>query len=264
MGSHGVLYASLYASQKPIQSVTGLSSAIAVCPVVDLGASIQRGFNPSARGLLFKILTLQTLRRIFASVPILGQMLNPELHPSRSELYSGLTAAAVAYFKDLTETAPWAIPPLEGTQIRTVDDLFRVNRFQDHVGQVHVPTYLVYSKDDELVEPEFNAEGLTTELKASPNASIGIIGFRSGSHCALSAANGWENVSTLLRSLIIARSPKDDALWGVTRVKVEGQIQSWRWPSKFRLGPDARVTRVGWQITSGRAEAELTVQLRAV
>jgi predicted alpha/beta-fold hydrolase len=260
MGSQAVMYSALYSSQ-PENNLPRIDSALAICPVVDLGATIKAAFTPTLRGFYYEVLSMALLRRIFQFVPILGDLLNIDRHLTRPELYRGITEAAVTYYKNLTSKDGWGLAPLKGLRITKADDLWGANRFQDMAGKVNVPLMLVHMKDDYFVESKLNSVVLENVLAKNPNDSIGIASFSRGNHCAISAANGWETMTTLMRSFVLAHSPDAQPFLPVARVSIGDSVNAWRWPQNFHLWRGESVVGAGWYLKANEDVAHLEIRV---
>ena len=203
LGSHGVLYSSLYNSFN--NSEHKIKSATALCPVVNLQPTIKSVFKVSVAGIYYALLTSQAFREVYKYVPILQEYLNPTGLWSQSEMYHASTQAAFWNYKTRTEEIPLDFAPFEGRKVSSLDDLWELNNFVRQAHLVTTPTLLVHSRDDFLVQSSFNSDDLLAQTK-NQNSHIGIVEFQNGAHCGLNVATGWGTISSMLRSFILKHS----------------------------------------------------------
>ncbi|MES2768172.1 MAG: hypothetical protein V4596_03420 [Bdellovibrionota bacterium] len=204
LGSHGVLYSSLYNSFEQ-NSKTKIKSAIALCPVVNLEPTIKSVFEPTIAGIYYAILTNQTLKDVYDRIPILRQYLDPSGLWTQKQMYDASTKSTLWHYKEKTSKTPLNGLPFEGKRVHDFSDFWEYNNFVQYVDQVTTPTLIVHSRDDFLVQSIFNSDELLKKTQ-NKNSQVGIVEFQNGSHCALNVATGWQTVSSMLRSFILKHS----------------------------------------------------------
>lgn len=207
LGSHGVLYSSLYNSFN--NSAHKIKSATALCPVVNLKPTIKSVFQVSVAGIYYAILTSQAFKEVYNYVPVLRQYLDSSGLWTQEQMYHASTQAALWHYKNLTEEIPWDFAPYTGRRISSLDDLWEVNNFIEQADKVTTPTLVVHSRDDFLVKSDFNSDDLLKKTRNN-NSQVGIVEFQNGAHCGLNVATGWATISSMLRSFILKHSAYQD------------------------------------------------------
>lgn len=203
LGSHGVLYSSLYNSLS--NSEYKIKSATALCPVVNLQPTIKSVFKVSVAGIYYAILTSQAFKEVYNHVPVLKQYLNSSGIWTQEQMYHASTQATLAHYKGKTEETPWDYAPYVGRKVSSLEDFWEYNNFINQADKVTTPTLIVHSRDDFLVQSAFNSDDLLRKTQ-NDNSQIGIVEFQNGAHCGLNVATGWGTISSMLRSFILKHS----------------------------------------------------------
>lgn len=204
LGSHGVLYSSLYNSFSE-NSHSKIKSAIALCPVVNLEPTIQSVFKTTIAGIYYSILTRQTFKDVYDYIPVLRELLPADSFWSQSQLYNASTGATLWHYQDKTSKTPLDMAPFIGGRVQEMSDFWNFNNLQNYVHQITTPTLVVHSRDDFLVQSSFNSDTLLAKTQ-NRNSQVGIVQFDNGSHCALNVATGWATMSSLLRNFVLKHS----------------------------------------------------------
>ena len=220
LGSHGVLYSSLYNSNDSNYSRSldkKIKSAVALCPVVNLEPTMISVFETTVAGIYYSILTSITFKSVYDHVPILREYLDPSGIWSQSDLYKASTQSAFRYYKEKTENELWDMAPLNGAQVQAIEDYWKLNNFIEYADHVKTPTLVVHARDDFLVQSAFNSDDLLKKTQNN-NSQIGVLEFQNGSHCAFNVANGWPTMSSLLREFILKHSSYEEDTGGVVKL----------------------------------------------
>lgn len=204
LGSHGVLYSSLYNSFES-NNKTKIKSAVALCPVVDLKPTIKSIFQFTVAGIYYGILTRQIFKDVYDDIPILRKLLPRNSFWTREQLYNATTQAALSHYREETSKTPLDMEPIAGDRVIEMEDYWNLNNFVDYADQVKTPTLIVHARDDFLVQSVLNSDELLKKTQ-NYNSNIGILEFQNGSHCALNVANGWPTISSMLRKFILNHS----------------------------------------------------------
>ncbi|MBX2986635.1 MAG: hypothetical protein KF802_01950 [Bdellovibrionaceae bacterium] len=254
LGSHSVLYASLYDSFAANGFPT-VSSFTAVCPVVDLQASVERGMTGALRGSYYRSQTRVFLEQVTRHIPILSA-LAPSLQASgNNPLRILFNEGVVSYYNGFNGRAPWDLQPLQGRRINSSQDLKEINRFQNWARFVRRPTLALYTHDDEFVVPTVNSTRLVRSLGAVPNRQLGVTGVAHGNHCAMAASYGWRNYTALLRGHILAHTAER-----ASYLRLSATIPFVARPGDFPLGSQGRVVAYGWELQAGSAQVRLRLR----
>ncbi len=204
LGSHGVLYSSLYNSFNE-NSHHKIKSSVALCPVVNLEPTIKSVFEKTIAGIYYAILTQKTFKEVYNYIPILRDLLPANGLWSQSQMYKASTSATLWHYQEKTSKTPLDMAPFQGARIQELNDFWDLNRFVDYVDYVNTPTLIVHSKDDFLVQSSFNSETIYQKT-LNENSNVGVVRFDNGSHCALNVATGWATMSSLLRNFVLKHS----------------------------------------------------------
>lgn len=248
LGSHGVLYSSLYNSFDQ-NSISKIKSTVALCPVVNLEPTIHSVFQTTVAGIYYAILTSQTFKEVYDYIPVLREYLPRNGIWSQSQLYNASTQATLWHYKERTSKTPLDMEPFVGERVQELKDFWSLNNFIKYADQVKTPTLIVHSRDDFLVQSVLNSDEL---LKATQNkdSQIGIVEFQNGSHCALNVATGWQTMSSMLRSFVLKHSSYKPEV-GVT---VETAFKS---PS---LNSNQKITKYTFVTSKNKTKADLKIQ----
>jgi pimeloyl-ACP methyl ester carboxylesterase len=204
LGSHGVLYSSLYNSFDS-NSTAKIKSVVALCPVVNLQPTIKSVFQPTIAGTYYAYLTRKIFMEVYDYIPILREYLSSGGFWSQSQMYEASTKATLWHYREETEKTPLDMAPFEGERVQQIDDYWELNNFIKYADQVTTPTLIVHSKDDFLVQSVLNSDELFKKTQNN-NSQIGIVKFDHGSHCGLNIATGWQTMSSMLRSYVLKHS----------------------------------------------------------
>lgn len=208
MGGHGVLYASYMnpfnpdSQQKPI-----IASALAMCPVVELRASMLDLFDGGMRGRMARWATRRSLRTVLKSVPMLSQFF-PNLNSATvSELPEMVIDGAVDYYKGRDES--WALPPFNGRRISNKSEFWDLNSFTKLAEQpLATPTIAIAAQDDRILETTHNSGALAERASRASENQLHVVTVPRGNHCAFGIVYGWDTLSALARSFILSHSPE--------------------------------------------------------
>lgn len=204
LGSHGVLYSSLYNSFEE-NSEYKIKSAVALCPVVNLEPTIKSVFKATVAGIYYAMLTRQTFKEVYDYIPILREYLSKNGIWSQSEMYEASTQATLWHYREKTSKTPLDMAPFSGKRVSELTDFWDYNNFIKYADSVTTPTLIVHSRDDFLVQSALNSDELLKKTQ-NKNSQVGILEFQNGSHCGLNVATGWQTMSSMLRSFILKHS----------------------------------------------------------
>lgn len=203
LGSHGVLYSSLYNSFD--NNKTKIKSAVALCPVVDLKPTMKSIFEFTIAGIYYGYLTNQIFHKVYDDIPILRKLLPQSPIWTRAQMYFATSQATLEHYRQVTAKTPLDMAPLAGDRITEMEDYWGLNNFVEYADQVKTPTLIVHARDDFLVQSVFNSDELLRKTQ-NYNSNIGILEFQNGGHCALNVANGWPTISAILRTFVLNHS----------------------------------------------------------
>lgn len=204
LGANGALFASQFSLQRPELQIR---SAIAMCPVVDMGAQLRAALAEDVRGFFFD----SQIRDIFATSQSRVAELSEALPNLRTVPRSQLLEIILEGSYKILKSRPTSSDLLNIPKPKSYEDFLRSLRFQDVKDQPGVPTLVIHAEDDMLVPSSANSEQLGIGGK-----NLGVIRLRRGNHCAFNQGIEWTTFSEILRSFYLKES-KDTAIATVQR-----------------------------------------------
>ncbi|MEQ1876818.1 MAG: hypothetical protein ABL958_09235 [Bdellovibrionia bacterium] len=194
LGSHAVLYSTLYSS---FMTETPIQSAIALCPVVNYKDAVEHLAYDGGYAQGLGTGAWSMLRENFA------QSSDPEIQKMATwELKRMPEAIQEAGFKQYGNKVPWLPAPLESYVVRSREDFWNVGYFGRYASQIRVPLFAWASEDDPVVLAKKNLKTL------APSDHLRILFTKSGLHCLTGAYYGWDVQTAILKGTILAHSPE--------------------------------------------------------
>ncbi len=210
LGSSAALYASAFDEvyQKTAEAPEYFfNSVAAVCPVIDLASTIK--LLTDSNSIIAQSFSYYTSKKILEVKPFLdssvgGDIFNFYGEPSIENLYSILGELSSGYGKLWGNNLYYKrdLPKIENT-----DQFWELNNFAKSNLKTKIPTLIISSDDDMIVESKNNVKQLEKKINEIHNPNIGILNLAKGTHCALATAYGFSTVSTLFRNFYLNNSP---------------------------------------------------------
>lgn len=256
LGGQAALYSALYDS---MNGQNTLQSAIALCPVVSLKNSMTDIYAGNPIGIVARFLTVLQLREVFRYIPILGELLDISERLTRQQVFDSLSLAATVFYQRKTAETPWDLKPFLSQSIASREDFWAWNQFSDFAHHLTTPTMVVAAQDDRIVRTPANSGLLTNEKSQALN----VVTLQKGDHCGFAEANGWANISTLLREYVLSHSPEFyvPSTKSYEWVRIDDLVQKLKWPRNYSLGRSESVAGYRWNISSSRDEMDLFVTI---
>ncbi len=183
-----------------------LSSAVALCPVVDLKGSMGQLFEDSFEGEIARYFYDTEVLKVTNLFPMLKGLF-PSNDDASSVIPERIAKAAVAHYSSLD--SPWAPAPFAHTKVESVSDLWKANDFfaaeKNLKTPLKTPTLVIAAEDDRIVRSKINALRLS---QAEHGDQLGVVMLPQGSHCAFNQVYGWQTMSALLRGFVLSHSPE--------------------------------------------------------
>ncbi|QLY24746.1 S9 family peptidase [Bdellovibrio sp. KM01] len=171
------------------------SSAVAICPVISLRPTLEHLYSDDVIGPVFNIMTRSQFAKARSYLTDIPEMVAADQLPPRKQMpgYLGDMASTSLQRRGVASTSP---------------DFFKSNNFWNLPGKVQTPLMVWASKDDNVVSNKLNAQVFEHDdyYESAPNA--GVVNVNYGSHCAFSAAYGYQTAALVLRSFVMAHSPE--------------------------------------------------------
>lgn len=189
----------LYRSRegKPI-----FSSTTAICPVVNLGPTLNDMYADTFKGKLFTRLTWKYLKDAAPYLKDAQDYLGAKNPPPADKFPSMLSDIVLRY------GSRWdhSFPP--GRDARTPDSVktfWEINHFSSEKSPTEIPTLAWASHDDHIVNFDLNTKTLLEGQVLSPNQ--GAVGLDYGDHCGFDTTYGFGATTAVLKTFILNNSP---------------------------------------------------------
>lgn len=192
------LYRSKYTNDPLFNSTT------AICPVVNLGPTLQDMYADTNKGKIFKALTWKYLMDAAPYLDKAHDYLDSKI-PPKAELFPPMLTDIV-----LRYGIPWeqSEPPGRIASLpENAEDYLRKNHFVDDNGiGLEIPTLAWASGDDHVVNFDLNTK--TLQNMVNPPTTLGALGIEFGDHCGFATAYGYGATTAVLQSFILNNSPQ--------------------------------------------------------
>jgi len=176
------------------------------CPVVDLEASIRNLFQPTTLGIFAHGKFTSQMSQIYPYVPVLKSLWpNPSVLPTLEEVPWLISHGALDYEKEKQARGVEYPQPLTGLRINSVDEYWRLHRFQDWARFVRFPTFIWSTADDAVVPASLNSDRLEAAI-AGEKTGLEVLKTPKGFHCNFASSYGWRQAGTVFRSLVLSQS----------------------------------------------------------
>jgi len=205
LGGQAALYASLYSNYNvDPYGQPFVKSFFAACPVVDLKKSVD---NLSSGGgvvsRIFRSLFWAQLELLGKIIPAVGEIVARRREENGIKSIPDMIArGALDYYKKVTPIAGWNLPPFENFVIKTENDFWSQNRFQDFKNIARSNVFVWAAENDPVVKTKHNAKLLENQ---SP---FHVLITPYGYHCSFTEAYGWKVGSGVIRSFFMSESPE--------------------------------------------------------
>ena len=243
LGGHAALFASRLALRRkdlPIRS------AFAMCPVVDLKAQMLSVLSEDYKGYFFD----SQIRNIFHSseenVQQVAEIASQLDKVPRSEIPGKVMRGSF----DTLRARRTAASDLGFQFPKTYSDFLTEMKFQNQAELPGLPTLVVYSEDDVVVDSPINSGVLPKNKKG-----LGIVGLKRGNHCAFNQGIEWSSYSEILRGFF-SRHSKSKIVKSFSGLKFdlsELEVEGGALPEQRLLGATWIVTpkpyRLGLQLS---------------
>lgn len=260
LGGHASLMSS-YLNEHNLDAMSFpyYSSALALCPVVDLKPSISYLFGDSVRGRVSREVLMRNIAKKKDESPLLQEVYEKLDNIARISLIPGLLAG---YSSDYYSKRPreWALPPLDQHPISTPDSLWTENNFFNYIQTpIHTPTLVFSATTDWVVTPEANSIKLDRQLaRSSTNTELNTVLVPNGNHCAFAGVYGFDTISKLYSGYVMAHSPEMLARKHQVKAEIDGaKIFS----GKLALKEGERFVRATLELTAKSDLAKMTVEI---
>ncbi|MDZ4662648.1 MAG: hypothetical protein SGJ18_13630 [Pseudomonadota bacterium] len=205
LGGHASLFATLYNDINPHADNRVFSSAMGLCPVVDLEPAINNIMKDTLAGKFLQEKIWWELKEMLGQVPIIDRLIPEGRKPSTSRMKEIVAEASLDHYgrhplKWLAEIIRIIIP-------KSLDEYWRYNNFVDLAAQITTPLAIWAAHDDPAIDSRDNSLKLL-DVANREGSQIQILHTATGSHCGFGLSHGWDVFTTFLRSEILANSPE--------------------------------------------------------
>ncbi len=202
LGGHAVLYATLFNDDPDNEKLIGSSQSL--CPVVDLKPTIDFISTSSPPTLYLQSKIRAQLKQMIGKVPIIDQLLPDGRLPANSRLPEIVSRASL----DFSEYVPFfnaLFSFFKSLRPTSLADYWSLNDFKKQASHISTPTTVWAAIDDPAIPLSTNAGPLQDTVDKT-SGSLQILTTPYGSHCAFDLSYGWDVVTVLMRSNILAQS----------------------------------------------------------
>ncbi|UYL09944.1 hypothetical protein B9G69_005060 [Bdellovibrio sp. SKB1291214] len=171
------------------------NSATAVCPVISLKPTLEHLYSDNVIGPVFNMMTRSQFRKARGYLTDIPEMVADDQLPARKQMpsYLGDMASTSLQRRGIASTTP---------------EFFKSNNFWNLPNKVQTPLMVWASKDDNVVSNKLNAQVFETDDYYETAPNVGVVNAKYGSHCAFSAAYGYQTAALMLRSFVLHNSPE--------------------------------------------------------
>lgn len=247
LGGQAALYSSLFNDAYPGRGP--LRSIVAICPAVDLKATISSDLVTNLRGRVFNYKIRSTVDTVKAEWPQLITDLQLAGRPAPAiTQWPDLLASAAAHFLSRHRLQKHFLRPFQDVHIENAGDFWTANNFIAAMRPIRTPTLAIGARNDPIVPYPLNFKNLLSYYGDQPQSGLQPILTSDGSHCGFSLVYGWRVMGTLLRSFVMSRSPR---LLQSRREHHEAVPAEW--PNWFHsFNPQDKMVGQSWLITAGK------------
>lgn len=178
------------------------NSSTAICPVVNLGPTLEDMYSDSFKGKVFTQYTWSYLRKAAPSLGLAHDYLSKKNAPPVSQFPQMLAEIVLRYGHQWDLSAP---PNRVIESPKAIQDFLKINNFSDYTQPIDVPTFAWASKDDHIVNYDLNTKTLVESVAQKDN--LGSLALDHGDHCAFDTAYGFTTTTMIFQSFILANSP---------------------------------------------------------
>ncbi len=259
LGSHSVLYASVLDSLNSGQNLL-FKSVIAMCPVLDLPATVQ---DVRSGGLItqlvYRIRTRQAVEGMMQGLSD-EKVASLGLNVPLNDLFADLYNVALRNGWHFSRRWPLGYAPFS-EPFSDVREYEKVLRVQPYLRYIRNPTLILSSNSDHLVTPRVNGHAISSEdLDGKKNLQIGRVDFEHGNHCGTSLAMGWSTFSRILNLFIWQNSSEMGR--SHLRTITLPNLPSTRFPRRRNLHEAAKLAQeIVWRAYTGLPHFTLEVRL---
>lgn len=184
-------------NEKPL-----FNSTTAICPVVNLGPTLQDMYANSLKGKLFTQYTWKYLKRASAHLSLAQDYLSRKNPPEATQFPSMLADIVFRYGTQWEKVNPLGRFAQSPNDPR---DLLNQNDFASFQQNLDIPTFAWASKDDHIVNYNLNTKTLIEA--ATPREALGAVGLEYGDHCGFDTAYGFAITTMVFQTFILGNSP---------------------------------------------------------
>lgn len=211
LGGNGSLFSSVYGTfNNHLLSGPKLQSVSALCPVVDLKASLLDLDRDDIVGRHFTGLITDTVLKNFALVLGANHDMPTLYKPGHNQSVPFVEKYVYPRYKELSKRVEFPLAPFSQFDLDTPEAFWRANDFINYYPGVRIPTLAIYSEDDFVVSPRSNSEALNKALEKNNNPNVNVLRVLKGSHCAADEIYGEDIIGGIIKNFVLSQSPEFD------------------------------------------------------
>jgi hypothetical protein len=224
-----------------------LKSSLAICPVVDLNATMHDLFNSGLKSTIAHRILFAEISRALKALPILGQVLSPIFQSKVKQIPENVGIQAASHYA--RKKPGWAPRPFHDVRIATPEELWKANQFLNYAHYPTATSTLAFAaKDDSVVPTSFNAAKLKEMRNSGSRNQLDVVTVSHGDHCAFSLTYGWQTISALFRGFVLSNSPEMLRRWRVENTSFDAN----EIPSRLRISQGESYHSISYSYTAGQ------------
>jgi pimeloyl-ACP methyl ester carboxylesterase len=208
LGGQTAYYTSVLLSQnKDVKIHAPVQSVIAFCPVINLEPTVRILDSKFLFGNQFRKLMLISGAELLAQMKDASPITQADLDGlTKGNLADTLARVGLPRLDNAINKKHLLKPPFAGTPFKDANDFWHLSDGFNYVSDIQIPTWIIYSKDDQIVAPEENGQKLKMLMATQGNSNLHFIEQSHGTHCANVEAYGWPAISSMWRTIVLSQT----------------------------------------------------------
>lgn len=198
LGGHGTLFASLLNKFNSSSDRSLINSFTALCPVVDLQASMQAITDGGTMSTLVDLWSRERLDGIEERLPSVYP------HARFAFLKNATSEIARTYQGGLSYNSSITLP----AGMKDGSNFWELNDFWSRYKDVQEPVLIFATSKDPAVPFSLNSQKLVNKEIKLDSKNIRVIELPQGVHCTLAVPYDWHTLATLFQSYILSHAPE--------------------------------------------------------